>query len=226
MQINTVIFDLDNTILNRRQAFRVFAERFISKYVFLAKEEEKDSFISYMILADKDGYRKKRELFEDILSSFRFKDPVPSIDVLLEYWFSEFPKCAVLMEGALEVLEYLKTKQIKLGIITNGSVRAQSSKLDHVSIRDYFVSVVISDEVGVKKPDKRIFEIALNQLNADLDKTIFIGDQPLNDVVGAENVGIRGIWLSGFSEWNISDRKPFYTIDRLTELKGFLEGIS
>lgn len=226
MQVDTVLLDLDNTLLNRRAAFLVFAERFIDKFIQLSNETERKSIINYLVEADRDGYRKKKELYEEIRSSLRFKEPMPTIEQLLEYWFSEFYQCSVLMDGAIEVLDYLKAKGIKLGLITNGAIRSQRSKIDQVNIRSYFDTIVISDEVGIKKPDKLIFEITLEKLKSNPQNTIFVGDQPINDIAGAEAAGIRGVWLSGFSEWIIPDREPTYTIQNLQQLIQLVEELA
>lgn len=226
MRIDTVLFDLDNTLLNRREAFVVFAERFIGKFIHLSNESEKEEIIHYLVAADRDGYRKKRELYEEALTSLRFNEPAPTVEQLLEYWFSEFFQCSVLMDGAIEILDALKAKGIKLGLITNGDIYAQNSKIDQVNIRSYFDAIIISDEVGMKKPDKRIFELALNELKSNQENTIFVGDQPINDIAGAEAAGIRGIWLAGFSEWTIPDREPTHTIQNLQQLIPLVEELA
>jgi HAD superfamily hydrolase (TIGR01549 family) len=104
---------------------------------------------------------------------------------MIEYWFSEVFKCSILMNGAAEVLDCLKAQGIKLGVITNGSIHEQNAKIDAVGIRHYFDTIIISDEVGFKKPDPQIFRLALKNLNTTAEKSWFIDDHPTNDIKAA-----------------------------------------
>ena len=89
--------------------------------------------IEYMRIADQDGYRHKRELYEQFMQELPMKHPETTIDDLLHFWFAEFFKSTVLMQGAREVLTTFKQQGIKLGLITNGSVHSQNSKLDKLN---------------------------------------------------------------------------------------------
>jgi putative hydrolase of the HAD superfamily len=225
MTIEAVIFDLDNTLVNRKNAFKKYSEQFIDQFVQAKNLSNKDEIIEYMIVADRDGYRKKREFYEELLMNFKMKNGI-TVDDLLDFWFSEFFKCTVLMDGAIEILVELKSRKIKLGLITNGSVHSQNSKIDQVGIRDYFDDIIVSDEVEVKKPDKRIFDLALKRLNVEPQFSLYIGDHPINDVKGAMDAGINAVWFKGFKEWGDTIGDPQYTIDRLNELKMILEDFS
>jgi 2-haloalkanoic acid dehalogenase type II len=226
MTIETIIFDLDNTLINRKLAFKAYTERFIERFVNLSDEGKRKEITEYIITADRDGYRKKRELYEEIRTNLMMKDNNTSVEEMLEHWFSEFFKCSILMEGTIEILDNLKAKNIRLGIITNGSVHSQNAKINEVGIRHYFDEIIISDEVEVKKPDPRIFNLALERLNASAKKTLFIGDHPVNDIKGAADAGLHGVWLKGFMAWDMTIGEPRFTINKLNELLVLIESIS
>jgi putative hydrolase of the HAD superfamily len=89
-----------------------------------------------------------------------------------------------------EVLDNLKSHGIILGIITNGSPFSQNRKIDALGIREYLSTIIISDSVNVKKPDEKIFAIALEEINVSASDTWYIGDHPVNDILrssSAEN---------------------------------------
>lgn len=109
--------------------------------------------------------------------------------------------------------------KIKLGIITNGSARTQYAKLDHVRLRNYFQSIIVSEEVKIKKPHADIFKIALEQLSVSADKAWFIGDHPQNDIVGASEAGLHSIWLKRDLEWDPILPNPKTIISTLSDLK-------
>lgn len=223
MILEAVLFDLDNTLINRKLAFIKYTELLIEKFIVHYDELHKVAIMEHIRLADQNGYRNRQELFEEILQTFEMKDTDISIEILLDHWFSKFFKCTVLMDGALEVLEYLKNKNIKLGLITNGSVHSQNSKIEHVKLSPYFDAILVSDEVQLKKPDKRIFELALNKLSVSPNSSWYVGDHPINDVQGALDAGLKAIWLSGFMPLEDNLQKPQYVIDSLHEIRGVLE---
>ena len=94
-----------------------------------------------------------------------------------------------------EVLSYLKNKYT-LHIITNGFEEVQHIKLAVADLEQYFDVVVTSEKVGVKKPNAKIFEFALEQANAKAEQSIMIGDDLVVDVLGAEKVGMQGIYFN------------------------------
>ncbi|MBP1995442.1 HAD family hydrolase [Paenibacillus eucommiae] len=217
MNYAAVIFDLDNTLVNRKLAFQSYAKLFTEKFVEIADEDSTET-VNYIISADQNGYRKKRDLYEELRSKLAMKNEQTTVEDMLEYWFAEFFKSSILMQGALEVLDTIKGQNIKLGMITNGSVHSQYAKIDAVGIRDYFHTIIVSDEVGIKKPDPKIFSMALENLNISGENVLFVGDHPSNDVKGALDAGMHAVWLSGFGEWNLTGVHPTHTISQLSEL--------
>ncbi len=100
-----------------------------------------------------------------------------------------------LVPGAIELLNVLR-QHCRLGVVTNNSTAEQIEKLRVLNIAGYFDTVVISEDVGVTKPDPKIFAIALQRIGARPHETVFVGDNWTNDIVGATNAGIAAVWLS------------------------------
>jgi putative hydrolase of the HAD superfamily len=105
-----------------------------------------------------------------------------------------------------------------LGIVTNGEVRFQEPKIKQLSIGRYLSTVVISEAVQVQKPDPQIFAQALAEIGCAAVHTWFVGDHPLNDVLGAAAVGLRPIWLTGVQPWPPEHPAPTWQIAALGEL--------
>lgn len=99
------------------------------------------------------------------------------------------------VEGAAELLESLHGKA-KLAIVSNNLLSEQVPKLREIGFEKYFDVLVTSAEAGVAKPDKRIFEIALEKLSVSPDEAVVVGDSFDKDIIGAYNAGIRSIWLN------------------------------
>ncbi|MEK4357454.1 HAD family hydrolase [Paenibacillus sp. FSL M7-1455] len=223
MKTEAVIFDLDNTLINRKLAFRAYSEHFIDRFASVRDARQKEEFVEFMRVSDRDGYRDKREMALECLASFPLKNPETTAEELLDHWFAEFYNYTVLMDGTLDVLERLKRKDIKLGLITNGSPHAQHAKIDKAQIREYFDVVIVSGEAGFHKPDKRLFELALSRLEAKPENSWYVGDHPRNDVFGATSAGLKAVWLRGFMDWHRDLDEPEHRIDSLDEIIALID---
>jgi putative hydrolase of the HAD superfamily len=213
--IKAVIFDLDNTILDRTSTFRSFTQSFLKAY-FDHLESHK-TLLERIIDLDQDGYKDKSELFNELLLELPWSKK-PTLSELLVYYSTEYVRSAVLMNLALEVIAHVRRKY-KIGLITNGRSSIQYGKIDQLGIRDAFDFIAVSEEVGVKKPDPTIFALALNKLEVKPEECIYIGDHPVNDIEGAAAIGMETIWFRVNQPWKEGlVAKPLFTIDALSDL--------
>ncbi len=138
-----------------------------------------------------------------------------SWEELLQNYVSNFKHFCVPFNHLIEVLEELKNNHYELGMITNGFGQFQMDNIRALGIEKYFSTILVSEREGVKKPNPDIFFRALEQLDVAPNQSVYVGDHPENDVMAAQNAGMRGIWKKD-SKW-----KNFETdliIDRLDEL--------
>lgn len=110
---------------------------------------------------------------------------------------------------------------IKVGIITNGSTQRQKAKIINTNLNSYFDTIIISEESGFSKPDKRIFELALNKLNVQPEDTLFVGDNLEKDIGGCQNANIKGIWFNPNMIKNNTDTKPYAEITSFDSLLSY-----
>lgn len=122
-----------------------------------------------------------------------------------------------LVPYSKEILNYLASSHI-LHIITNGFTEAQNLKLEKSGIRPFFSEVIIADEIGMTKPDPRIFHHAIEASSADLNESIMIGDDFEADVLGAKNVGMDQVFYKKDASLEQKAEATF-TIEHLSELK-------
>jgi putative hydrolase of the HAD superfamily len=106
----------------------------------------------------------------------------------------------------------------RLGVVTNGPCDLQCAKLDASGLRGYLGAVAISRVVGILKPDSRIFAVALEQLEVGAQESVFVGDTPKTDIVGAHAAGMKAIWLNRDNSPLPDGIVPDVTIAALTEL--------
>ncbi|MGA8091169.1 MAG: HAD family hydrolase [Thermoplasmata archaeon] len=108
-----------------------------------------------------------------------------------------YQKLRRTVPGVRRVLERLRGRAV-VGVVTNNEVAEQERKLDHLHLRPLIDFMVVSEGVGVAKPDPGIFLFALEKANALPEETVMIGDSWRSDVTGARNVGIRPVWFNRF----------------------------
>lgn len=122
-----------------------------------------------------------------------------------------------LFEDTHDVLSYLKIRY-NLHIITNGFEEVQNRKLTQSNINHFFKTITNSEMVGVKKPNPKIFNYALEKAKATVETSIMIGDSYEADILGAQNVGMDVILVSA----NKDNKNGVKQVTNLIELKQYL----
>jgi len=190
--IRAVIFDLDGTLLDRRRSFECFVREQWERFAPSLHPVERGQYVETLIARDCDGYAPRRELFTGMLAQLELSPDLA--ETLLNDYRSRFPRACVLFPDAALILSSLRSAGLKTGLITNGSVRMQSRKLECLALAPMFDTVLISDAEGLSKPDRRIFHRALERLGTRAEHAVFVGDHPDVDVAGARAAGMRAVW--------------------------------
>lgn len=224
--ISTVIFDLDRTLWdfdkNSREVLtELFAQTAEQARVDVSAVVHVYEHYNFLLWAR----YQKNEIDREQLRTMRFDAVLKHFGVwqadassnLAEVYVEQCPKKTELINGALEVLEYLKPKY-NLHILSNGFAPVQHIKLKNSGLRHYFDLVVCPDTVGCKKPCKKIFHYTLGRAKIkDLSTAVYIGDEFSTDFVGATKAGLQAIHFDVHSTHQTSKR-----IGRLEELKAIL----
>ena len=207
--IQAVIFDLDGTILDRRRSFERFVRDQRERFAHCLQTADQEEYAQTLIELDRDGYAPRKSLFSGVIT--RFKLPSDVAETLLDDYRAGFPTACLLFPDAAQTLSCLRTSGLKLGMITNGSIRMQSRKLECLALSPFFDTILISDAEGISKPDRQIFHRALERLNTHPAQAVFVGDHPEVDVAGARAAGMQAIWR----------RDP--NVSRMVEADGVIE---
>lgn len=213
-----VLFDLDDTLLDRDKA--------VEKLFFILLEkcyvDISDTIKRGMLLEFKEqdkrsyGQKDKTKVLESFFAAFPPKYRIPRNDILA-FWNNHFPYCFSVNQERINIVNKIKS-QVKVAIITNGTIHRQKAKMMNTNLNSYFDTIIISEEVGFSKPDKRIFELALNMLNVQPEETLFVGDDLERDINGCQNAHIKGVWFNPRRIKNPTEIKPFaeiHSFDRL-----------
>ena len=127
-----------------------------------------------------------------------------------------------LVEGAIETLEYLKSKNYTLSIISNGFIEVQYTKLRRSGLLPYFTNIFLSEEIGYQKPDMRFFQAVLEKLEAKPSDCLVVGDNLQTDIQGAQNANINSVYFTNQSEISEKDHPITPIIQNLIQLKNLL----
>ncbi|MBE8168303.1 MAG: pyrimidine 5'-nucleotidase [Shewanella sp.] len=123
------------------------------------------------------------------------------------------------LSGAIELLEYLKSNSIRVGIVTNGFTALQQIRLDKTGINQFVDLLVISEQIGFAKPDCRVFEYAFDKMdNVALASVLMVGDNLNTDVQGGINAGIDTCWYNAKNEVNQTELSPTFQVNSHQQL--------
>lgn len=208
MRLEAVLFDLDDTLIDfqysRRQGLRA-VQNLVSALLSVSLEElelahEKQLQKNYGLTltgsqSDEDA---RLERWRSIFNHYKIPiDEAIIAEVSVVYSTTQRAN-ARLVPGVSELLAILRDR-VKVGIISNGksSVQRQKLKSFGVELGD-FNTILISEEVGVSKPDSAIFQLALNELGVNPKQATMIGDSWENDIVPSIECGLTAIWLNRY----------------------------
>jgi HAD superfamily hydrolase (TIGR01549 family) len=224
--VTAVLFDLDDTLYDRELAQREIARMLFREFrgTFVALDE--GTVIDAFLRSDRTA---TREFLAggppETVRSGRSKQFLASLGVggaaageVTHAYVNAYGTLDVPVAGAKRVVEQLSGR-LELGIISNGFPDVQYAKLRSLNIDHLFRCVLLSEEVGIRKPDPAVFLRAATYLSRDPAECLFVGDSYENDVVGAKGAGMAACWYNP-SDLRLprTDVKPDCVIKRLSEL--------
>ncbi len=239
MEIQAIIFDLGGTLIEYAGPFAVWPDLetpgLKAAYHYLAAQEvplpnfEKFSSSGFQILPRRwqmatGGERNLQliDFLEEILDACDVEN-VGHDQLKQAATRYEQAICAqaVPLEAAQETLALLKGLGYQIGLLSNTmfSGAAHIADLKRFSLDGYFDAMLFSADAGKWKPSPDPYLDLLNQLNIQPEKSIFVGDDPANDMVGGQKAGLRTVLIRSSERFHLPDSvKPDATIGHLSEL--------
>ena len=193
--IKAVLFDFDETLQDRTLAFEGYMDAMLKKYFPDIDEKTAREYKDDMVKTGNGGYVNRIEWYQALLEKWGYADKL-SANELAEHYDTTFGDHNVIFEHTVPLLKELKKRGLLVGVITNGPSYLQNHKMDESGLREYCDIVVVSGDLGVHKPDKRIFELTAERLGLKCEECVYVGDHPINDIQGALSSGMSAIRMN------------------------------
>jgi putative hydrolase of the HAD superfamily len=220
MHYKAILFDLDDTLYDLRSYWRGRLKEalgdVLARYSHFDREELMRIAIAEKVYIEKlPAFLRAQGVDDEALIA-------GAHEVFGRDWYTRL----ALYDDAAHTLEALRPR-FKLGLVTNGPSRTQRPKIEQFKLIEYLDLLVVSEEVGVAKPDPAIFRIAMKRLEIAPRETLFVGDSVEFDMRGALAAGLPFVWMNPRGEPLPPDLPaPLAEIRRLHELVALLNGLN
>jgi putative hydrolase of the HAD superfamily len=193
-KIRAVFLDVDDTLVDYQTAARAAFHATLgddADYEQFTGLDHYEQFLS----GELDFQAARDTRMADFLVASGREVDLPHAVALERQRFESLEQHYSLFGDALPCLGALRERQLAIGLITNNEPVHQRAKIAAVGLDRLVDAVAISGELGVAKPDARIFEHACAQLGVTVDEALHVGDNPYADAHGAHDAGLRAVWL-------------------------------
>jgi len=209
-------FDLDNTLLDRDAAFCRWLDEFVTDHGLDLEAR------AWLLCADSRCTGPMGTFFSNVREKF---DLTSSVDDLWHQYRRRLPELVECHPEDLAALAELRAAGWKTAIVTNGMTDNQQGKIDRTGLAALFDAWCISDEVGIRKPDRGIFELAARRCGSRLDRGGWMtGDSVTLDISGGRAAGLRTIWIRRSRSWPQGEIAPDYEVDTVADAVSVLLG--
>ncbi|MEV1067333.1 HAD-IA family hydrolase [Streptomyces sp. NPDC050263] len=196
-----VLFDLDDTLVDRRGTLDRWAAEFTARH---GLGDEERAYVLGMV-----AERAYPSTFDAI--RIRYRLPT-SADELWRAYCADIAALGSCPSEVLDGLAELRVAGWRVGVATNGAVDIQRSKLRATGISERVDGVFVSEEADARKPQTRHFALAATRCGTKLgDGGWMVGDNPVNDVGGGRSAGLSTIWISNDRSWPLGNPEPDHT---------------
>lgn len=214
-------FDLDDTLYDRdlvySSVYEVMQENYIKipvRFSDFNKIYQKESILEYEKFSQ--GEKSKIDYKLDrVVNTYNFFNSEISLAIAEKFnkLYEEMRNDIVIRPGMLKLLDYLKAKNVKMFVLTNGPTEDQKTKFYHLGLDRYISdkNLFISDALGCSKPDQEIFKRVEQNLNEEACNLIYIGDNYQKDFLPAKNLGWQAIYYNCMAQEDKDDRLSFKT---------------
>ncbi|WP_369380441.1 HAD family hydrolase [Streptomyces sp. cg36] len=206
------LFDVDDTLTDRRAAFDLWAHEFAQRTSVP---------VQWLTATDMELAGRRTAFFA------RLKKTYPavarSVAELHDQYRHRSAELVPFRPDVRDALGKVRAEGWAVGAVTNGEPAAQRLKLKTAQLDDLVDSVIVSGAYGIRKPDPRLFHLAIEDLRATADAEVWmVGDDLTTDIAGGQAAGINTVWLSHGRNRPVGAPEPSHTVHGVTEAASWL----
>lgn len=223
-----IFFDLDGTLLDHKRSESLGVKAFFEEYKDYFKVEEQifhkiwcqvsdkyfNKYLKGEITFDEQRIERMKKLFN--YSNIKLTDE----DAMIKFnkYLSNYQDNWKSFDDVIPCLKQLSRKY-KIAIISNGDFKQQSLKLEKMGIKQHFTDIITAGEIGISKPNVKLFSIACDRVNKNPQECYYIGDDLYTDIIPCKEIGLNGIWLNRKHEsLTIDGIKMIYNLNDLRSI--------
>ena len=199
-----LLLDLDNTVLDRAGPFRAWGQRFLAEIG--APPED----IDWLLDMDADGLTSRWDVADALRERYRLRASAVDLVEELHDGVVEYTRLDPMVACALRIAADSGWVPV---LVTNGALRQQEAKIKGTGLDRYVADWVISEDVGVSKPNPRIFALAAQRVRMRPRHAWVVGDSPEADIAGAVTMGLPSVWVHRGRRWTEERFAPTHTAD-------------
>lgn len=202
--MKAIFFDIDDTLYDQVDTFRraydeVFGERFDLdiKELFKARGRRSDEVFEAsqngLISMEEMYIYRGQKAFEDVGIAITAEEALA-----FQAAYARNQANLIMPETTRQLLDELKEREVLLGVITNGPSAHQWKKVNALKMQRWAEkkNLIVSGDIGINKPDAGIFDEAKARAAAAIEEFWYVGDNYVNDIVGAKKAGWKALWLN------------------------------
>lgn len=207
--IRAILFDLDDTLIDRAEAHRLYCVDFMARFPGVFPRDRRDADLQIL----EDSGRDRRRFARAVISRFPAVGLGPA-----EVSADHASRLATFVRPDPSIARLLAAlaRRYRIAIVSNGSGKVQRSKIARLGGSP--PKAFISGEIGVAKPRPALFQRAIDWTGSASHETLFVGDDPVCDIAGASAVGMVTCWIAAGRSYPIGPPTPDLTINRVEEL--------
>ncbi|WP_320043690.1 HAD family hydrolase [uncultured Desulfobacter sp.] len=209
-----LLFDLDNTLIDRNGAFEYWVRRWLKKRSHLPGRPMQE-LGDRLIMIDNGGHTDRIAFCRDVCVQQLLDRPLRTLFLKEMHTFTD----SILSDQTINMMLRKLTQRFSMAIVSNGSPKMQRKKIYKAGIGPYFQHCFLSGELGYAKPDLRIFKKALAAYGCSPHQAMMIGDNLKTDIVPARRLGMKTVLLS---RTPVMNSPADFTIESITQLESIL----
>ncbi len=218
--VKAILFDMDDTIIAddpfTEQSWQIACNRYGNRYQGFTAEILKAEIDATREIYWKDSERHRlgrlnlaqarRDIVNQAFLRLGIDDTIMANE-LADLYTDEKERLCTPFPGALETLQSLKERGLRLALLTNGGSDTQRRKINRFGLAQFFDYILIEGEFGVGKPDELVFRSALDNLRVKSAESCMVGDDLGRDISGAHKLGIFSVWVD-YRKAGLPPRSP------------------